>query len=48
MCAVLEISPKTYYKYRNKEDSDYYVNGKIKCRKLVNLNVDFPTSFLMI
>lgn len=24
MCAVLEISPKTYYKYRNKEDSDYY------------------------
>ena len=24
MCAVLEISPKTYYKYRNKEDSGYY------------------------
>ncbi len=24
MSAVLEISPKTYYKYRNKEDSDYY------------------------
>lgn len=24
MCAVLEISPKTYYKYRNKEDHDYY------------------------
>ena len=24
MCAVLNISPKTYYKYRNKEDSDYY------------------------
>ena len=24
MCAVLEISPKTYYKYRNKEDPDYY------------------------
>ena len=24
MCAVLEISHKTYYKYRNKEDSDYY------------------------
>ena len=24
MCAVLEISQKTYYKYRNKEDSDYY------------------------
>ena len=24
MCAVLEIRPKTYYKYRNKEDSDYY------------------------
>lgn len=24
MCAALEISPKTYYKYRNKEDSDYY------------------------
>ena len=23
MCAVLEINPKTYYKYRNKEDSDY-------------------------
>ena len=24
MCAVLKISPKTYYKYRNKEDPDYY------------------------
>lgn len=24
MCAVLQISPKTYYKYRNKEDPDYY------------------------
>ena len=24
MCAVLNISTKTYYKYRNKEDSDYY------------------------
>lgn len=24
MCAVLNISPKTYYKYRNKEDSDYF------------------------
>ena len=24
MCAVLNISPKTYYKYRNKEDLDYY------------------------
>ena len=24
MCAVLEISPKTYYKYRNKEEPDYY------------------------
>ena len=24
MCAVLEISPKTYYKYRSKEDPDYY------------------------
>ena len=24
MCAVLEISPKTYYKYRNREDPDYY------------------------
>ena len=24
------------------------VNGKIKCRKSVNLNVGFPTSFLMI
>ena len=24
MCAVLEISPKTYYKYRNKEGPDYY------------------------
>ena len=24
MCPVLEISPKTYYKYRNKEDPDYY------------------------
>lgn len=25
MCAMLEISPKTYYKYRNKEDSDYLI-----------------------
>lgn len=24
MCAVLEISRRTYYKYRNVEDSDYY------------------------
>ena len=24
MCAVLEISPKTYYKYKDKEDPDYY------------------------
>lgn len=24
MCVVLEISPKTYYKYRNKEEPDYY------------------------
>ena len=24
MCAVLSISPKNYYKYRNKEDPDYY------------------------
>ena len=24
MCVVLEISPKTYCKYRNKEDPDYY------------------------
>lgn len=24
MCAVLNTSPKTYYKYRNKEDPDYY------------------------
>ena len=24
MCAVLEISKRTYYKYRNKEDRDYY------------------------
>ena len=24
MCAVLNISPKTYYKYRKSEDSDYY------------------------
>ena len=24
MCAVLNISSKTYYKYRNKEDPDYY------------------------
>ena len=23
MCAVLDISPKTYYKYRNTEDPDY-------------------------
>ncbi len=24
MCAVLEISKRTYYKYRNSEDKDYY------------------------
>jgi len=24
LCAALEISPKTYYKYRDKEDPDYY------------------------
>ena len=24
MCAVLNISPKTYYKYKDKEDPDYY------------------------
>ena len=24
MCAVLNISTKTYYKYRNKNDPDYY------------------------
>lgn len=30
MCAVLEISPKTYYKYRNKEDPDYYDYLKLK------------------
>ena len=24
MCVVLEISLKTYYKYRNKENPDYY------------------------
>ena len=24
MCAVLEISKRTYYKYRNQEDKDYY------------------------
>lgn len=24
MCAVLEISQRTYYKYRNCEDKDYY------------------------
>ena len=24
MCAVLEITKRTYYKYRNKEDKDYY------------------------
>ena len=24
MCAVLKTSPKTYYKYRNKKDADYY------------------------
>ena len=23
MCAVLEISRRTYYKYRNKDDPDY-------------------------
>ena len=36
-----------------KEQIDYIlaetnVNGKIKCSKTVNLNVGFPTSFLMI
>ena len=29
MCAVLNISHKTYYKYRNKEDSDYLVIKEI-------------------
>ena len=24
MCAALEISKRTYYKYRNTEDKDYY------------------------
>jgi hypothetical protein len=24
MCAVLEIGIRTYYKYRNQEDADYY------------------------
>ena len=24
MCAVSEISKRTYYKYRNLEDKDYY------------------------
>ena len=24
MCPVLEINQRTYYKYRNKEDKDYY------------------------
>ena len=24
MCAVLNINRKTYYKYRNSEDKDYY------------------------
>lgn len=24
MCAILNINPKTYYKYRNKEVPDYY------------------------
>ena len=24
MCVVLEISKRTYYKYRNSEDKDYY------------------------
>ena len=24
MCAALEISKRTYYKYRNNEDKDYY------------------------
>ncbi|MCI6733959.1 MAG: IS3 family transposase, partial [Clostridiales bacterium] len=24
MCATLEISKRTYYKYRNAEDKDYY------------------------
>ena len=24
MCEVLEISKRTYYKYRNVEDKDYY------------------------
>lgn len=29
MCATLNISPKTYYKYRNKEDSDYLIIKEI-------------------
>jgi len=24
MCATLDISKRTYYKYRNAEDKDYY------------------------
>ena len=30
MCVVLEISLKTYYKYRNKENHDYYDSLIIK------------------
>ena len=30
MCAVLNINRKTYYKYRNSEDKDYYDYLEIK------------------
>ena len=32
MCAVLEISKRTYYKYRNPEDKDYYDYQKNKIK----------------
>ena len=46
MCAVLEISKRTYYKYRSAEDKDYYYlqNGSLYpiekgiCREIVNSN----------
>ena len=37
MCAVLEISPKTYYKYRNKEDPDYYDYDELKKQEAYEL-----------
>lgn len=39
---------KNSRKINNRSYDINTVNGKIKCRKSVNLNVGFPTSFLMI